>query len=162
MLCEDCNKSFRTPSSLKRHSYSHGELKFPCNQCDEAFAFQSELNVHKTVHCKIQTFKCMSKNCDKVYKSAKELNKHGLKHSGMVWDCGEKNCNYSTDDCRNLHAHKRKHQNIGSFKCIPCDKYFKYFMHLKRHKVKPSVRPRGPIKVGLVVLNVITCQFLVH
>ena len=104
----------------------------------------------------------MSKNCDKVYKSAKELNKHVLKHSGMVWDCGEKNCNYSTDDCRNLRAHKRKHQNIGSFKCIPCDKHFKYFMQLKRYKVKPSVRPRGPIKVGLVVLNVITCQFLVH
>ena len=76
--------------------------------------FQSELNFHKTIHCKIPTFKCMSKNCDKVYKSANELNKHVLKHSGMVWDCGEKDCDYSTDDRRNLRAHKRKHQNIVS------------------------------------------------
>ena len=82
----------------------------------------------------------MSKNCDKVYKSANELNKHVLKHIRMVWDCGEKNCDYSTDDRRNLCAHKRKHQNIGSFKCVPCDKHIKYFMHLKRHKVKPECK----------------------
>ena len=140
MLCEVCNKSFKTPSSLKRHSYSHGELKFACNQCNEAFAFQSELNFHKTIHRKIPTFKCMSKNCDKVYKSANELNKHVLKHSAMVWNCAEKNCDYSTDDRRNLRAHKRKHQNIGSFKCVPCDKHFKYFMQLKRHKVTPDCK----------------------
>ena len=85
VTCEICQKNFKTPSSLKRHSYSHGDLKFPCKQCDEAFAFKSELNFHKTIHRKILTFKCMSTNCNKSYKSSNELNKHVLKHSGMVW-----------------------------------------------------------------------------
>ena len=144
VLCENCDKRFKTPSSLKRHSYSHGELKFPCNQCDEVFAFHSELTFHKTIHHKIPKFKCMSKNCGKVYKSENELKKHVQKHSGMVWDCGENNCDYSTDDCRNLHVHKRKHQDVGSFKCVPCNKYFKYFMQLKRHKVKSECKaPRA-------------------
>ena len=84
----------------------------------------------------------MSKNCNKVYKSANKLNKHILKHSGMVWDCGADNCDYSTDDRRNLHAHRRKHQDVGSFKCVLCDKYFKYFMQLKQHKVKPKCKAK--------------------
>ena len=138
--CESCNKNFKTLSSLKRHAYSHGELRFPCNKCEEAFAFQSELTFHKMVHRKIPTFKCMSKNCNKVYKSANELNTQLIKHSGMTWDCGAENCDYTTDDHRNLRAHRRKHQKVGSFKCVPCEKYFKYFMQLKRHKVKPECK----------------------
>ena len=140
VTCETCQKMFKTPSSLKRHSYCHGELKFICNHCDDAFAFKSELNFHKTVHKKIPTFKCMFTNCNKSYKSANELNKHVLKYSGMEWECNENGCEYYTDDRRNLRAHKRKHQKTGSFKCVPCDKHFKFFMQLKRHKIKPECR----------------------
>ena len=142
VLCEKCNKNFKTPSSLQRHSYSHGDLNFHCGQCEEAFAFSSELKFHKTVHQTIPTFKCMSKNCGKMYKSSNELNKHVLKHSGMVWDCNAKNCEYSTDDRRNLHAHKKKHLEVWRFKCKPCIKYFKYFMQLKRHKLKPECKAK--------------------
>ena len=138
--CTKCNKSFKTPSSLQRHSYSHGELNFPCDQCEEAFAFRSELKFHKSVQHNIPTFKCMSKNCGRSNKSENELNKHILKHSGMMWDCGKTGCTYSTDDRRNLRAHKRKHAKIGSFTCVPCVKNFKYFMQLKRHRLTPECK----------------------
>ena len=140
VVCKKCNKSFKTPSSLQWYSYSHGDLWFPCNQCEDAFTFKSELNFHKMVHQTIPTFKCMSKNCGKMYKSSNELKKHVLKHSGMIWDCDAKNCEYSTDDRRNLRAHKKKHLEIRGFKCKPCVKYFKYFMQLKRHKKKPEMQ----------------------
>ena len=165
VVCDVCNRSFKTPSSLKRHSYSHGELKFFCDQCNESFVFQSELNFHKTIHRWIPTFKCMSKNCKKVYKSANELNKHVLKHSGMVWDCDKKDCGYSMDDSRNLHAHKRKHQKVGSFECIPCDKQFKYFMQLKRHKVKPECKAQRAnlsLECGIICDNMsVLCVYCV-
>ena len=138
--CNQCDKKFKTPSSLQRHSYSHGELNFPCDQCEEAFAFKSELRFHKSVHRTIPTYKCMSKNCGKSYKSENELNKHVLKHSGMMWDCNEIGCTYSTDDRRNLRAHKRKHVKVGSFICVPCVKNFKYFMQLKRHRLTPECK----------------------
>ena len=138
--CNQCNKSFKTPSSLQCHSYSHGELKFPCDQCEEAFAFNSELKFHKSVHRNTPTFKCMSKNCGRSYKLENELNKHILKHSGMMWDCDETGCTYSTDDRRNVRAHKRKHAKVGSFTCVPCVKNFKYFMQLKRHRLTPECK----------------------
>ena len=138
--CKECNKSFKTPSSLQRHSYSHRELKFPCDQCEEAFAFNSELKFHKSMHRNIPTFKCMSKNCGRSYKLENKLNKHVLKHSGMMWDCDETGCTYSTDDRRNLRAHKRKHAKVGSFTCVPCVKNFKYFMQLKRHRLTPECK----------------------
>ena len=104
----------------------------------------------------------MSKNCDKVYKSANELNKHVLKHSGMVWDCGEKDCYYSTEDHRNLHAHKRKHWKRWKLEVSSAYHAINILNTLcssKDIKLNQSVRPRGLIKVWNVVLNVITCQF---
>ena len=145
VVCKDCNKSFKTPSSLQRHSYSHGELKFPCDQCEGAFAFNSELRFHKTVHCSIPTFKCMLKNCGKSYKSENKLNKHIQKHSGMMWDCDAKDCTYFTDDRRNLRAHKRKHAKVGSFTYDPCMKNFKYFMQLKRHRLSPDCKAKRAV-----------------
>ena len=63
----------------------------------------------------------------------------------MVWDCDAKNCDYSTDDRRNLHAHKRKHSKVHSFQCKLCTKYFKYFMQLKQHRMKPECKAKRKI-----------------
>ena len=140
--CIGCEKTFNTPSSMKRHAYCHGELPFVCDVCNEGFAFKSELAFHHTVHRKVSSFHCVSKGCGKSFKSSNELNKHAQKHSGVTWECGK--CDYSTDDRRNLRAHNKKHLLVGTHKCIPCVKSFHYFMQLKRHRTKPECRGNNP------------------
>ena len=41
--CTKCTKSFRTPSSLSSHMYSHGPKRFMCDHtnCYDGFAFSS-------------------------------------------------------------------------------------------------------------------------
>ena len=63
----------------------------------------------------------------------------------MVWDVNAKNCEYSTDNRRNLRAHKKKHFEVGKFKCEPCIKYFKYFMQLKHHRLKLECKAKGQV-----------------
>ena len=140
--CNGCDKTFNTPSSMKRHAYCHGELPFVCDVCNEGFAFKSELAFHRTVHRKVSSFHCVSKGCGKSFKSSNELNKHAQKHSGVTWECDK--CGYFTDDRRNLCAHNKKHLLVGTHKCIPCAKSFHYFMQLKRHRTKLECRGNNP------------------
>ena len=94
--CHSCEKVFKTPSSMKRHSYCHGDLPHVCDVCKEGFAFKSELSFHRTVHRTVSSFHCVSKGCRKSFKSSNELNKHTQKHLGVTWECDK--CDYSTDD----------------------------------------------------------------
>ena len=121
---------------MKRHAYCHGKLPHVCDVCNDGFAFRSELDFHKTVHCTVSSYHCVSKGCGKSFKSSNKLNKHAQKHLGVTWEYGK--CDYTTDDRRNLRAHSKKHMTVGTHKCVPCNKSFHYFMQLKHHRVKPE------------------------
>ena len=65
--CSKCSKSFATPSTLSRHMYSHGTLKFACDKCSNSYAFSSALERHSYSHRKYPAFKCHYKDCDRSY-----------------------------------------------------------------------------------------------
>ena len=91
-----CDKYFSTQSSLDKHSYSHGELKFNCELCGKCFPFQSRLDQHMTVHIN-NKISCPKKSCDKQFKSIWDLNHHMNSHSKGGWyHCDY--CDYKNKD----------------------------------------------------------------
>ena len=56
ILCEICNKHFKTKSKLKQHTQTlHKGLRFSCNQCVYQATTQGSLKRHiKSVHEKIR------------------------------------------------------------------------------------------------------------
>ena len=45
--CEECEKTFITPSKLERHSFSHSGLQpYQCNFCHKSFNQSGNLKVH--------------------------------------------------------------------------------------------------------------------
>ena len=49
--CKICGKACNIPSTLEQHLYSHHEnLPFPCADCDDRFAFASQLKQHRFKH----------------------------------------------------------------------------------------------------------------
>ena len=134
--CSKCTKTFRTPSSLSRHMYSHGPKRFMCthSNCFEGFAFSSELDRHKLTHRTIATHQCQYPGCGKWYFSGGELAKHVRTHDGKRWNCTEIGCTYSTNDKRLLHQHGRKHQpDVHPYECGVCSKSFRYHTQYTRH-----------------------------
>ena len=71
--CTKCDKYFSTQSSLDKHSYSQGELKFNCEFCEKCFPFQSTLDQQMQVHIN-NKLSCPKKSCDKQFKSIWDLN----------------------------------------------------------------------------------------
>ena len=73
---------------------------------------------------------CMT--CQKTFKSKSELNKHVVSHSGKTWNCQK--CKYFTNDPRNLRAHMHLHGPSSRYPCENCNKSFKHYQQLKRHR----------------------------
>lgn len=73
--CDQCEKSYTEPRSLRRHIESaHEKVSFTCDQCNKQFSYKESLMKHiESVHSK-QSFKCGQ--CDKQYTQRDNLQRH--------------------------------------------------------------------------------------
>ena len=75
-----CGKSFISESGLKRHELQHSSMDYKCTVCNREFAFESELNNHKTIHSEEKHFKCQYPRCNGAYKTKPEYQRHYKTH----------------------------------------------------------------------------------
>ena len=132
--CDICEEEFNTPSSLKKHKYTHCAEKYACRSCDREFPFEGQLRSHHHSHCRGRSYFCVYAGCNKSYCQSGDLNAHTKTHYTSLMTC--EHCKYSMHDIRNLKSHMRKHTQVQTFRCKQCDHMFTHAMQLIRHRPK--------------------------
>ena len=90
--------------------------------------------MHKIVHRKNPSYRCMKANCGKWFMRKWDLTLHLQKHEGVWHDCEYEGCQFSTDTKKQLKEHQKSHQEDYQHVCANCGKGFKYRSGLKRHQ----------------------------
>ena len=132
-ICEICQKTFKTRTSLAYHMGIHSSVKkFPCEVCKKAFPSKLHLHNHQLTH-KTGCYKCF---CGLQYKNVKSYKEHVK----LIHDkTNPRKCSVCLRNFKNdkaLENHKKSH--LKPFTCKVCKKGFNTasncYMHEKlRH-----------------------------
>ena len=87
LYCDKCSKAFNNPSSLVRPQYTHKDLRFKCEDCDQEFAFERNLQTHRISHRNLASHFCVYPKCDKKFKNKGDLTRHAKEHDGVKHKC---------------------------------------------------------------------------
>ena len=79
--CNNCDKVFTNPLSLKKHSYHHQGNAKTCEHCGRSFPFDCQLNDHRKTHLSSKLHFCSFSKCDKSFTHKYDLWKHKCTHT---------------------------------------------------------------------------------
>jgi len=83
--CDNCGKSFQTPSELTHHrrKYNEGDRPHRCFICKKGFKYPKDLKRHKTTHSSLKSWGCDI--CPKSFTRKDNLKRHkDDEHTGAV------------------------------------------------------------------------------
>ncbi len=73
--CQQCDRSFPSPSKHDRHQLVHTGIKaHQCPKCSKSFGEKGNLKKHQLVHTGIRAYKCPT--CSKSFAQKGTLTKH--------------------------------------------------------------------------------------
>ena len=135
LKCEHCNRSFKSPSSLKAHFYRthfQRQMNYECSECYKVFINVSDLIKHSDVHQTSSLFKCS--RCDKSFKYKRGLQDHLNKHKNaslfLCTFCGKA---FSKQSVLDEHTTRTHSENNITYKCPICLKCYNVKSNLTRH-----------------------------
>lgn len=103
--CEDCQRSFSTIASLRKHQ--HPRKEFACKYCDKTYVSLGALKMHIRTH----TLPCKCTICGKAFSRPWLLQGHVRTHTGeKPYQCPE--CQRAFADRSNLRAHLQTHSTV--------------------------------------------------
>lgn len=135
--CDQCDKSFFQLCHLKKHKFTHSDLKpYLCTECGKNYSSQESFRAHLLMHRGERPYKCQQ--CDKRYGLKRDLKEHEVLHTGekpFVCDiCGKA---FARRPSLRIHreAHRAKELNVQppKIKCPECDKELANSGSLRNH-----------------------------
>lgn len=143
--CDHCKKMFSNKSSMRRHIYSHINLKpHVCKKCSKKFRTKTILQNHiNKFHSEVnEPFLCNI--CDKTFKLEENLCLHIASHikNENSYKCVY--CNKKFSYHLLLLQHEKQHQVTGRYQCTICNMSYdcrnRLSLHVKSHlKIKDYI-----------------------
>ena len=132
MICQFCEKEFKTMFNLKRHERVHtNEKPFLCKHCGKSFRENKHMKLHENIHKGIQPFACNT--CGKKFNEFRVLSDHQWTHTGeKLYSCKFCNKKFTRKTTRNNHE-KIEHTGEKRYPCQNCDENFKNKYFLQQH-----------------------------
>ncbi|XP_025026036.1 zinc finger protein 99-like [Python bivittatus] len=139
--CQECDKSFRNSSHLKRHKTSHllkhQKCLFVGGTVDEFKVHQETCKGEDPAGKRFQFPSLNNENAKKQIDMAERKGKIGTlksqENSFQVHKC--EYCDYATYILNRLKCHIRIHVGEKPYSCDVCQRKFRMPNHLKRHKL---------------------------
>ena len=82
----NCDKSYTTRFSLRRHIASHSAIKqHVCVLCFKTFTLAQYLKEHTYIHTQQKPFKCDFNGCQRAFRQAGKLSMHKKIHQNIIF-----------------------------------------------------------------------------
>lgn len=143
--CDECPKTYKTKSELKKHTFSHTKKQYDCKVCSKKFSTLALLTAHMVVHTidkRKATFDSTCSSMTPWTSSAVtnvQRNSNRAKTTEKAFGCNE--CGYKCWSSATLATHIRTQK---PFECKECLRKFIAAGNLRQHMlVHTGSRPHS-------------------